>query len=47
MKNIKNSSHFIPLKYNNPLYTLNILYSNLQATLTLPSDTPLKYNKSP
>ncbi len=36
-----------PLKYNNPLPTLNILYSNLQATLTLPSKHPLKYNKPP
>jgi hypothetical protein len=36
-----------PLKYNNPLPTLNILYSNLQATFTLPPHTPLKYNKPP
>ena len=36
-----------PLKYNNPLPTLNILYSNLQATFTLPPQPPLKYNKPP
>ena len=34
-------------KYNNPLPNLNILYSNLQATFTLPSKHPLKYNKPP
>jgi hypothetical protein len=36
-----------PLKYNNPLPTLNILYSKVQATLTLPPHPPLKYNKPP
>ena len=36
-----------PLKYNNPLPTLNILYSNLQATLTIPSKYSQKYNKPP
>ena len=35
------------IKYNNPHPTSNILYSNLQATFTLPSKHPLKYNKPP
>jgi hypothetical protein len=37
----------ITKKYNNPHPCLNILYSNLQATLTLPAKHPLKYNKPP
>ena len=36
-----------PLKYNNPLPPLNILYSNLLPTFTLPSTLLIKYNKSP
>ena len=35
----------MPIKYNNPLPSLNILYSKVQATFTLPSNYPLKYNK--
>ena len=36
-----------PLKYNNPHPPLNILYSNLLPTFTLPSTLLIKYNKSP
>ena len=37
----------ITKKYNNPLPTLNILYSKVQATFTIPSKHLEKYNKSP
>ena len=46
-KTSKNPTQKYHKKYNNPHPTLNILYSNLQATLTLPAKHPLKYNKPP
>ncbi len=46
-KTSKNPTQKFHEKYNNPLPTLNILYSNLQATFTLPSKHLKKYNKPP
>jgi hypothetical protein len=46
-KTSKNPTQKYHKKYNNPHHTLNILYSNLQATLTLPAKHPPKYNKPP
>ena len=46
-KNSKNPPQKHTEKYNNPLPNLNIGYSNLQATFTIPSKPLEKYNKPP